>query len=467
MSASRRVFMRSALAMGTAIVGLKALGACAAPARLGLSPDPAGTLDLPEGFSYTILSRTGDAMSDGLFEPAAHDGMAAFPVAGDADRCLLVRNHELGPGQNGQGGAFGPNFRDVGKVDPTRIYDRSEDGPHLGGTTTLLVNMRTLRVERSHLSLAGTLRNCAGGPTPWGSWLSCEETLTRAGDRAQKAHGFVFEAPAAERGLSSGLPLTDMGRFVHEAAAVDPATGVVYLTEDEGEGLFYRFLPNAPGELHKGGRLQALRIRERPRAHTRNAGGDLIAAGEKLLADWVDLDGVLNEDGALAQRGHAKGAAYFARGEGLAHAIENGRSVIYFTATSGGAAGKGQIFRYAPGRFEGRPEERAEPGTLELFVESRGEGHFDYPDNLTAAPWGDLLVCEDGSNGNWLRGVTASGRVYPIARNAMNQSEFAGVTVSPDGSTVFVNIQNPGLTLAIRGPWRDLSRTARTSPSEV
>src|SRR5688572_11784666 len=209
-----------------------------------LVPDPARLLDLPRGFSYRIVSRAGDPMSDGLRTPAAFDGMACFPVRGSRDRVALVRNHELWPNDD-EGGAFGPGNALLSRFPRASVFDFAPAGaPKLGGTTTLVWDLRRQRVVRSHLSLAGTCGNCAGGATPWGSWLSCEETIESGAPLVGRPHGWVFEVPAAARRPVAPVPLTALGRFVHEAAIVDPATGVAYLTEDRPDSLFYRFLPD-------------------------------------------------------------------------------------------------------------------------------------------------------------------------------------------------------------------------------
>lgn len=463
MLATRRHFLHSAASIAAAAPALAALNACATPPpqTADLIKDPEGVLDLPPGFTYAVLSRTGDRMSDGLLEPGYHDGMAAFPVAGDPSRCILVRNHEIRPATASHG-AFGDDFALAAKLDPALIYDWTAAGrPLLGGTTTLLVDIRARKVERSHLSLAGTATNCAGGATPWGSWLTCEETQETPGANARKMHGYVFEVPSAAPGLVRPAALTDMGRFRHEAAAVDPVSGAVYLTEDEDEGLFYRFLPNAPGALAKGGRLQALALVDQAGADLRNWAERRVAPGARLAVRWIDLADVTAPDGDLRQRGHAAGAALFARGEGMAFALDDQGGVVFFAATTGGAARTGQVWRYRPSPKEGQSGERAEPPTLELFVESRGVEHIDMVDNVVASPWGDLVMCEDGSDTQYVRAVTPEGIVYPICRNAMpGNSEFAGACFSPDGSTLFVNIQKPGLTLAVTGPWSQWRKRA-------
>jgi uncharacterized protein len=437
----------------TAFAGL-ALSACAPrPARLApsaagygpLQPDPAGLLDLPAGFGYRVISSLGEPMSDGLAVPDRADGMGAFAL--DRNRVILVRNHELSPPHRSVGALRGAR--------PARLlpaYDQSGGQPHPGGTTTLVYNLRSGRVERQHLSLLGTIRNCAGGVTPWGSWLSCEEDVSRAGDHGGQAqdHGWVFEVPARATGLVRPEPLRALGRFNHEAAAIDPRTGIVYLTEDRDDSLFYRFLPTARGRLAAGGRLQALALPGLPDSRNWSAASLPLQQGQS--ARWIDLDGVDSPEDDLRVRGHAAGATLFARGEGLWF----GAGELYFTCTSGGAARLGQIMRYRPSRFEGQPAEAREPGRLDLFVESTDRDALHYGDNLVVAPNGHLIVCEDQPGervDNHLRGVAPDGTLYPFARLRLN-TELAGACFSPDGSTLFVNAFSPTRTLAITGPWR-------------
>jgi secreted PhoX family phosphatase len=427
-----------------------------------LKSDPAQIFDLPEGFSYTVVQRAGDAMSDGLVAPHRMDGMGCFALGGD--RVALVRNQELGPGHLDVG-AFGKGDALRGKVARVRAYDANQDGWILsGGTTTLVYDVKRKRLESSHLSLAGTSTNCCGGVTPWGSWLTCEEIVRSAGPGADnqtlgKSHGWVFEVPSRGKGLADPVPITGMGRFKHEAVCIDPRTGVAYLTEDEGDGrgLLYRFLPNDLGAPGKGGRLQALGLRDGD--DSRNWDSPTWTAGAWRDVVWIDLDGVDNPGDDLRHRGHAKGAAWFARGEGIVF----GDGELYFTCTSGGPKRYGQIMRYRPSRFEGDPREKGEPGRLQLFVESDNAAVMNMCDNLTVSPWGHLIVCEDKVEPrgiNYLRGVTPQGKVYTIGglprtnpADPMPTTELAGVCFSPDGTTLFVNAYWPGMTLAITGPW--------------
>ncbi len=420
-----------------------------------LVSDPNGMLDLPQGFSYRILSQGGEAMSDGLVVPGQFDGMGCFALEGS--RVALVRNHEL-RGRNANHRDWGPGGQDQALIDRLPVdkaYGTYKDGrPLPGGTTTLIYDMATGEVVSQHLSLAGTSTNCCGGHTPWGSWLTCEETEETPADAdVTKEHGYVFEVPAAASGLVDPVPLKAMGRFAHEAVCVDPATGIVYLTEDKVDGLFYRFIPNTPGKLAEGGRLQALAVKGQPGASTTNHDTRLWNVGDWVEAVWIDMDDVESPAGDLRSRGHAAGAALVARGEGIFW----GANELYMTATTGGPIQRGQVLRYVPSPAEGTPQEAAQPGRLQLFVESTNEKTMNMADNLAIAPNGHLILCEDNysdTTRNHLKGVTPDGKVYTIARNVFRgNAELAGAVFSPDGSTLFVNIMFPGITLAITGPW--------------
>jgi hypothetical protein len=467
MALSRRGFLYSASAAGLAYAALASFTGSArafsANSGLKLLPDPDGLLDLPQGFSYTLVSRAGETMSDGFVRPGRFDGMACFPVSGDPTKCILTRNHENWPDSFDQG-PFGPDNALLDKLPADKLYDRRADGsPYFGGVTILVYDLKNRRLDRDFLALIGTAGNCAGGPTPWGSWLTCEETTVGPAQGAQKEHGFVFEVPASSQGLVDPLPLKAMGRFVHEAAAVDPSTDIVYLTEDNPEGLFYRFLPKRRKNLAAGGRLQALTIRGWKSADTRNwprdwgstgAGG--VKVGQTFEVDWIDLEDVEAPAADLAVRGHAAGAARFCRGEGMAFGmrVRADSASAYFNCTQGGAMRSGQVWRYRPSPREGRRGEAREPGVLELIYESPGADLLDLCDNLAVSPRGDLVLCEDGLGDQFLRFLTPDGRMVDVARNAdPMKSEFCGACFSPDGRALFVNVQEPGYTFAVEGPW--------------
>ena len=422
------LYLNSCTSLGPKASSSPALSGVASPVG-PLVPDPAGMFDLPEGFSYRVISRLGDAMSDGGTVPDRADGMGCFDLGNG--KLALVRNHELKPEHEGGDIPPGPAFDTVAR----------SLRPLPGGTTTLVLDAATLEVEREYRSLAGTIRNCAGGITPWGSWLTCEENTDRADGRINQDHGWVFEVPADAPGLVDPVPLKAMGRFNHEAACVDPATGIVYLTEDRDDSLLYRFLPTYPGQLARGGTLQALVLEGID--DTRNWSARSMGAGDTARGTWITLDDVEAPEDDLRQRGAAQGAALFARGEG----IWMGEGELFFTCTSGGAAREGQIFRLQPDIHSA--------DVLELFYESPHESEYSYGDNLTVAPSGHLVVCEDSYDDvvqNHLRGITPEGAAYPLALLHW-QTELAGACFSPDGRTLFVNAYSPTMTLAITGPW--------------
>ncbi len=456
---SRRTLLKSAgaavLAAGPGLGAALAAAAGDSPQRVrGYGPlarDPRGILDLPAGFEYRVISTVGAPMTDGLRVPGLPDGMHAF-AAGDG-RVRLLRNHELLP--DSPQTAFAGLPGGPGARTRQRMYDRAIGR---GGVTTLVYDTRAQRVEREFLSLAGTLRNCAGGATPWGSWISCEEILIRRGEYgAARDHGYNFEVPAGSNTLVKAVPLTAMGRFNHEAVGVDPGSGVIYQSEDRPDGLFYRFLPRVRGEPAQGGRLEALVIEGQPRRFTGNWGfRPGIPAGVRLPVSWVGLDGVEAPKDDLRDQGRERGAAAFARGEGITvESGDNGDSAhIWLVCTAGGRNKRGQLWCYRPSPYEGTVREREQPGTLELSVEPNDSRLLNRGDNICVAPSGDLIVCEDSKSVQRLIGVTPGGALYVLAANPQASSEFAGATFAPDGSTLFVNLQNPGLTFAITGPWR-------------
>ena len=429
----RRNFLQRSAAAGIGAGGLSLLMANAAGAAQAgrgstpvlapdnggygeLQPDPAGVLALPAGFSYVRFGETGDVMTDGIPTPGSHDGMAAFPGPGSHVR--LVRNHE----------------RNTGAPFAAPAYDAAA----AGGTTNLVYDTARKQLVRDNASLSGTIRNCAGGPTPWNSWLTCEENTS---DR-DEPHGYIFDVPADATSAVEPVALKAMGRFVHEACAVDPATGIVYETEDRGASGFYRFLPSRPGNLAAGGRLQMLAVKTRPGYDTRS--GQHV--GRPLPVAWVDIEdpdpaNAAADPSAVFKQGIAGGGATFDRLEGCWH----GDGSIFFVSTSGGDAGLGQVWEYRP---RGRSA-----GQLILVFESEDADLLEAPDNLTVTPRGGLLLCEDGSSTDYMRGVNPEGQIFDFGRNDLNGSEFAGATYSPDGQTLFVNIQSPGITFAITGPF--------------
>ncbi|HKO93666.1 MAG TPA: alkaline phosphatase PhoX [Polyangiaceae bacterium] len=404
-----------------------------------LVADPAKIVDLPAGFSYRIFSRAGDPLTRGGVVPSAHDGMAAFSAG--ARGTWLVRNHELNPEDVAEDGLIA--------VPPTArpCYDPEA----AGGTTTLLVGPDRQLLQHQ-ISLAGTLDNCGGGPSPWDTWLSCEETDAIL----EKPHGYIFEVDPRRGGNPE--PIVAMGRFEHEAVSFD-RHGRAYLTEDASEplGCIYRFTPRQPlggrGSLHKGGLLEALCVE--------GIDSDLSVIqepGTRLRVSWIPVPNPHPLAGATPVREQVipLGATPIKKAEGTWLGYDG--SIWFVSSYAGGplaedpedvtaAAHAGQIWRYDP---------QAE--CIELVAIFPVGSPFDGPDNITAGPHGFAIACTDGEVDNWLVAIGNDGRVAPFAFNALNDVEFAGATFSPDGQTLFANIQEPGLTLAIWGPWESACR---------
>jgi uncharacterized protein len=426
----------------TAVARAMRRAASAGAGKPGYGPlvKQTGEMTLPRDFTAFSFGEAGSRMTDGFKTPEKHDGMTC--VADGPGRVKLLRNHE----RAGLGRAIGHG---------QNAYDRVAKG----GVTSSVVDTRSGRLVASGIVLSGTDTNCNGGPTPWGSWLSCEENTVGPARGFERKHGYVFEVPFDATGPVDPVPIKAMGRFLHEACAVDPATGIVYMTEDNGDpgDGFYRYLPDHPGQLHRGGKLQMLAVQGRSRINTaRNQ-----KVGRKLRCEWVTIKDPDPEDAferphAVYIQGRDKGAAKFRGLEGCS--FSNGS--VYMVASGGGDKNRGQIWRYTPTGHR--------HGVLRLLYESTNKGNLDQPDCLTVSPRGGVVVCEDGDGGardggtNRIRVFTPEGTIEEFARNdtplklggkAVGRTEWTGSTYSPDGKWLFVSLQVPGKTFAITGPW--------------
>lgn len=390
------------------------------PAPRRLARDPAGMLDLPPGFSYRVIDAAGEPMSDGYRVPNLPDGMGCFAPAGG--QLILLRNHEVSR-------HFGHGAYAAGSA-PPEAYDKTA----LGGVTRVVLDEKTLDKVSSNLVLTGTLKTCAGGPCPWG-WLACEEN-TEAG------HGYVFLCRTDTARVARPERIDAYGRFTHEAVGFDPATFRAYMTEDRADSCLYRFVPDNQDQPFAG-KLYALAVAGRPRFEAALS----ASPGTRHAVEWVQVEEPCPKEDDVRLKAQERGAALFRRGEG---AFFHG-GALYFATTLGGRKDRGQIFKLHVGK-EGRPDE------LELLAESPSAEVLDMPDNITVSPWGHVLMAEDGSDGNFLRGLTPQGYVYDIAFNAGGPGELAGPCFSPDGSTLFLNMFLEGKTVAIQGPFASLGR---------
>lgn len=436
-------------------------------------------LRLPEGFQYKAISIRGETMSDGVLVPGDHDGMAVFPGPRGSRTNVLVRNHELSPNEGEAGnlkGCLAPNGQQYD------TFAGEAAGLGGGGTTTVVVDYNG-DVVKHFVSLGGTFRNCAGGPTPWGSWISCEEnTSTPANDGlVTKKHGYNFEVPASATEAVEPVPIVAMGRMNHEAVSVD-RSGIVYETEDRGDSCYYKFVPNlvkqgrrvnGPGQLQNGGDLFAIAIEPNQKSKRtgeplptvmapiknpatkvvdtrgldRKASGSMLPfLGQPLKVRWVKLDDVDPDEDTLRYEAQSKGATIFWRGEGAWEF----KGLHYWVNSGAGDAGEGQVWCYNPRKQ-----------TVTLIVESTDGNLLDGPDNMTVAPDGTIYLCEDGSPADpgdpnfsqYVVGVDKKGGLFQFAHNIIpgDATEFAGVCLSADGKFLYVNSQGIGITYAI---WR-------------
>ncbi|HSV51135.1 MAG TPA: alkaline phosphatase PhoX [Burkholderiaceae bacterium] len=438
-------------------------------------------IQLPPGFSYKSYGWTGDTMSDGLPTPSTHDGMGVVVSrkVGRSTEIILVRNHERSTSTN-PSGILGASLASVAK------HDVGITGANYqaGGTTNLV--FRDGNFVQSYASFGGTYRNCAGGSSNWGSWLTNEELLSNAVSSTGKRHGYIFEVPAdTSQDSANTEPLVDMGRMAHEACALDPDTGFWYLTEDQGNAnTLYRFRPNnlegGLDSLHVGGVLQGLKVK-----NVANADMRMPTLCQEFEIEWADIANPDLDGASLASVvGNVTASGPYRQ------AYANGAAI--FGATEGCWVANGTVF-FTDKQVTSNPNRAGriwaldlETNVLKAVFVSNDITVGNSPDNLCVSPRGGVLFNEDGSgSGRNAAGQTISvpaqrlmallpdGSSYEFANNNYNftaaqlaaagkpnavtgnrrNTEWCGSVFSPDGRVLFANLQGPGLTLAITGPW--------------
>jgi hypothetical protein len=382
----RRSLLRAAVLGGTsaALGGTLWRGAAyAAPAQPGAGPyGPLGSPDangirLPAGFTSRVVARSGQRVGGTSYTwHNAPDGGACYA---DGTGWIYVSNSEINP----SGGASAVVFSATGAI------------------------------TGAHRILSGTRQNCAGGRTPWNTWLSCEEV-----DR-----GYVYETDPW--GVKPAVRRDAMGRFKHEAAAADPVRRVVYLTEDVTDGCFYRFRPTTWGDLSSG-TLEVL----------------VAGSGTSGPVTWSRVP---DPSGATATRNQVSGAKRFNGGEGCYYANDT----CWFTTK-----GDNRVWQYD-----------AAAQTIELAYDDSlvtgGTAPLTGVDNVTGSASGDLFVAEDGGTMD-ICVITPADVVAPFLRvDGQSGSEITGPAFSPDGTRLYFSSQrgttgtsSGGITYEVRGPFR-------------